>query len=82
MNDAAPQDSVDLWKATIAEAEEKRSTEPSAMDVMHSQIKTGQTLKELSTTIITEDRLGILAAPDDGGTTDWLLEGLNIEDEQ
>jgi len=81
LNSSAPQDSVDIWNASIIEAENDRSTNPSAMDIMHSQIKTRQTLKEIRAAIMTEDRISISTAPDDGGTTDWLVEGLDIEDE-
>jgi hypothetical protein len=71
-----------MWEASISEAEEKRLLIPSAMDIMQSQIKTGQSLKAITAAIFTEDRQSRSAVPDDGGATDWLLEGLNIEDEQ
>ena len=82
LNSSAPLDSVDMWEASIRDAESERLVKPSSMDIMHSKIKTGQSLKEISAAIMTEDRKSNSAVPDDGGTTDWLLEGLNIEDEQ
>jgi hypothetical protein len=57
-------------------------TNPSAMDVMLSRISTGQSLKKITAAIMREDGLEIDVAPDNGNTTDWLLEGLRIEDEQ
>ena len=79
---ATPPDSIDIWEATIQEAELERNDNPKAMDVMHSQIKSGQTLKEITTTIMREDGLSISNIPDNGDNTDWFLEGLDIEDEQ
>jgi hypothetical protein len=82
LTEAAPPDSVDVWKATIEEAEEARSKSPQAMDVMHSRIKTGQSLKAISAAVMQEDMDARNLSPETVGTTDWLLEGLNIEDEQ
>jgi hypothetical protein len=82
LNDAAPPDSVDIWQASIQEAEAVRSNNPSAMDVMQSKISTGQSLKKITAAIMREDGLEIEVAPDNGNATDWLLEGLRIEDEQ
>ena len=80
--DAAPSDSIDVWEATIQEAESMRNRNPQAMDIMHSQIKSGQTLKEITTTIMREDGLSMNNLADNGDNTDWFLEGLDIEDEQ
>jgi hypothetical protein len=83
LNSAAPQNSVEMWEASIQEAESARLPEdPTAMDVMHSQVTKGQTLKDIAAAILTEDRLSNTPAPDDGGTTDWILGGFQIEDEQ
>ena len=53
------------------------------MDVMQSRIKTGRTLKAITADILreqTESQQRL--APDTGSSTDWILEGLKIEDEQ
>jgi hypothetical protein len=52
------------------------------MDIMQSKIQTGQTLKETMAAIMTEDSAARNTAPDNGGTTDWLMEGMRTEDEQ
>ena len=82
LNDAAPAGSVDIWEATIQEAEAARIYEPSSMDIMQSKIKTGQTLNAITAAIRRDDGLSISAALDNGDATDWLLEGFLIEDEQ
>ena len=82
LTDAAPPESVDEWKATIEEAETARSESPHAMDIMHSRIKTGQTLKAIRAAITQEDAAGPSVGPDGNSTTDWILEGFHIEDEQ
>lgn len=81
LTNAAPPESVDVWKATIEEAEEQRAQFPKAMDVMHSKIKTGQSLKAITAAIMQEDLTAQNFGPD-GNITDWLVEGLNIEEEQ
>jgi len=73
---------VDVWEATIVEAEAARNSNPSAMDVMQSRIKTGQTLKAITADILREETKAQHLAPDTGSSTDWILEGLKIEDEQ
>ncbi len=60
----------------IEEAEAARSMSLKAMDVMHSWIKTCQSLKEITATIL-QDELSTMNL-----AADWILEGLNIEDEQ
>jgi hypothetical protein len=82
LHDAAPTDAVDLWETSINEAEEARGDDPASMDVMQSQIKTGQTMKAITTEIMREDGLSISVVLDSGSSTEWLLEGLKIEDEQ
>lgn len=82
LTDAAPIDAVDLWEGSIKEAEMARSEDATAMDVMQSQIKTGQTMKAITAEIMREDGLSISAVLDSGSSTEWLLEGLKIEDEQ
>ena len=81
LTDAAPPDSVAVWKATIEEAEAACSTSPQAMDVMHFQIKTRQSLKEITAAILQDELSTQNLGADGSSTTDWLLEGLNIEDE-
>jgi hypothetical protein len=83
LTDAAPVESVDIWQASIEESEQKRCHgDPTGMDIMHSRINTGQTLKEMCAAIMTEDGRARDTAPENGGTTDWLVEGFSIEDEQ
>lgn len=81
LTSAAPPESIDVWKATIEEAEAARSQSPKAMDVMHSKIKTGQSLKAITAALMQEDLTAQNFGPD-GSSTDWILEGLNIEEEQ
>lgn len=82
LTDAAPMESVDLWKASIEEAEAARPNTAKSMDIMHSKIKTSQGLKAITAAVVQED----MAARNDGqdviGITDWILEGLHIEEEQ
>jgi hypothetical protein len=73
---------VDVWDATIVEAESARNLDPSAMDVMQSKIKTGRTLKAITADILREETEAQRFTPDAGNSTDWILEGLKIEDEQ
>ena len=82
LSTAAPADALDEWQSSIAEAEKQRNFDPTSMDIMHSKIKSGQTLKEILTDIIREDTLSTSKTADNGDNTDWLLEGLDIEDEQ
>lgn len=82
LTDAAPADSVDIWSATIAEAEELRTQSPEAMDIMHSRIKTRQSVKAIRAALAEEDTQAPDLGADGNATTDWLLEGLHIEDEQ
>jgi hypothetical protein len=82
LTDAAPPESVDVWNSEILEAEAARGISPKSMDIMHSRIKTGQTLKSISSAVIQEDLDKNIQTPNSIGTTDWLVEGLNLEDEQ
>jgi hypothetical protein len=82
LNDAAPKDAIGVWEASIEEAEEGRHADPTTMDVMKSRIKTGKTMKAITADIMREDGLSLSAVLDSGTSTEWLLEGLNIEDEQ
>jgi hypothetical protein len=82
LDEAAPPDCVDLWKASIEEAESQRLLNPAAMDIMQSKIKTAQSLKQITAALLAEERVSLSIVLEDGGTTDWLLEGLRIEDEQ
>lgn len=82
LTDAAPQESVDVWKASIEEAEAIRSKIPKAMDIMHSKIKTSQSLKVITAAVMQEDMVARNDGHDVIGITDWILEGLHIEEEQ
>ena len=82
LTEAAPPEDVDVWEASIQEAEKIRHLKPSAMDIMQSQIKTGQSLKEITADILREETAAQRVVTDTGSYTDWLLEGLRIEDEQ
>jgi hypothetical protein len=82
LNETAPADYVDVWDATILEAESARILNPSAMDVMQSKIKTGRTLKAITADILREETEAQRFSADTGSSTDWILEGLKIEDEQ
>ena len=82
LTDAAPIESVDVWKADIEEAEATRSNTPSAMDIMHSKIKTSQSLKVITAAVMQEDMVARNDGHDVIGITDWILEGLHIEEEQ
>ena len=82
LNETAPPEHADVWNATILEAESARNINPSAMDVMQSKIKTGRTLKAITADILREETEAQRLGPDTGNSTDWILEGLKIEDEQ
>jgi len=82
LNSAAPVHCVMDWESCIEAAELERATNPAAMDIMHSQIKSGQTLKDITADIMREDGMDISTVPDNGEHTEWLLQGLSIEDEQ
>jgi len=82
LDETAPPEYVDVWEATIVEAEAARNLNPASMDVMQSKIKTGQTLKAITADILREETQAQRSAPDAGSSTDWILEGLHIEDEQ
>jgi hypothetical protein len=82
LTDAAPPEAVDIWEATIQDAESKRSENIKAMDVMHSKIKTAQSLKAIKAAVMDEEKAERHVGTDGSSTTDWLLEGFNIEDEQ
>ena len=82
LNSAAPEHCVVTWLAAIETAEQDRVNDVAAMDIMHSEIKKGQTLKEIMAEIMTEDVQDASKVADKGDHTEWLLEGLYIEDEQ
>ena len=52
LNSAAPAHCVADWESSIEAAEIERMADPAAMDIMHSQIKSGQTLKEITADIM------------------------------
>jgi hypothetical protein len=82
LTEAALPESVDVWKGSIEEAEESRSGSPHTIDIMHSKIKTGRTLKAIIAAVMQEDLDAKLQSADTLGITDWILQGLQIEDEQ
>jgi hypothetical protein len=82
LNEAAPAHCVAEWESTIETAEGDRQSNPAAMDVMHSKIKSGQTMKQITAELMREDGMDISAVPDNGDNTEWLLNGLNLEDDQ
>jgi hypothetical protein len=82
LTNAAPLESIDVWKATIEEAEAARSHDHQAMDVMQSRIKTSQSLKAITSAVMQEDLSSRNYGADGNPINDWILEGLNIEDEQ
>ena len=82
LDEAAPASSKAIWEDAIKEAESDRDYNSSSMDIMHSRIKTGATLKEITADLMREDGLSISLIPDDGNVTQWLLQGFLIEDEQ
>lgn len=81
LTSAAPTHCIEEWTASIETAEANRCTDPAAMDIMHSRIQAGQSLKDIQAAMLKADRLNGLTQNADG-YLDWLLEGLNIEDEQ
>ena len=82
LNTAAPAHCVAGWESSIDAAELDRNSDPSAMDIMHLQFKSGLSLKEITAEIMREDSSERSLIPDNGDNTEWLLEGLHIEDEQ
>jgi hypothetical protein len=82
LNATAPDGYLDIWEASVQEAELQRSVDPTAMDIMQSRIKTGQSLKDITADLLKEEADTQRVAKDGGSTTDWLLEGLKIEDDQ
>lgn len=81
LTSAAPTHCIEEWIALIESAEANRCTDAAAMDIMHSRIQAGQSLKDIQAAMLKADRLEGLTNTQDG-YLDWLLEGLNIEDEQ
>ena len=72
---------MDVWEATIVEGESGRQLNPSSMDVMKSKINRGQTLKAITAEILKEETQAQRNLSASGSSTDWILEGLKIEDE-
>ena len=70
------------WEFSIQAAEADRLKNPTAMDTMHSRIRTGQGLKEIQSDMLRVDMINVPGMPDQLGYMDWILEGMNIEDEQ
>ena len=52
LTNAAPPAALNEWEASILEAELRRDLDASAMDIMHSKIKSGQTMKKIIATIM------------------------------
>jgi len=82
LNSAAPAHCVADWESSIEAAEMDRVNKPSSMDVMQSTIRKGRTMKQIAADIMREDGLEMSQMVDNGDHTDWILEGLNLEDEQ
>jgi hypothetical protein len=77
---AAPVVEKAIWLQEILEAESRRDYDYKAMDVMLSRVKAGATVKEITSELQARD-----LTPESrlvGDSTDWLLEGLHIEDDQ
>ncbi|KAF8802880.1 hypothetical protein BYT27DRAFT_7305988 [Phlegmacium glaucopus] len=67
---------LNSWESEISKAEEQRSKDPKAMDVMKTRIPKAKTLAEM--------RLELLICQERGvaGETAWLLAGLKLEEQQ
>lgn len=81
LTSAAPTHCIEEWAASIETAEANRCTDPASMDIMHSIIQTGQSLKDIQAAMLKADLIDSLTENHDG-YLDWLLEGMKIEDEQ
>lgn len=82
LNDALPESTTADWETQIQDAESHRNERPEVMDIMHSKIKAGATVKQVTADLRRDDGLSRSRVPDDGTATNWLLEGLSIEEEQ
>ena len=78
----APEVEKAVWLEEILEAEAKRSYEFKAMDVMLSRIKVGATVKEITLELQAKDRTAESTTGLGGNSTDWLLKGIQIENDQ
>lgn len=79
---AAPVVEKAVWLQEILGAEARRGYDVKAMDVMLSRIKAGATLKEITLELQSKNRTPETSSRIGGNVTDWLLEGLHIEDDQ
>jgi hypothetical protein len=79
---AAPVVDKALWLQEILDAESRRDDDYKAMDVMQSRIKAGATLKEITSELHAREVTPQSTSWVGGDSTDWLLEGLHIEDDQ
>lgn len=70
------------WATTIADAECRREVDVSAMDYMKSTLNSGESLTEIQAKLRSDDSKSLTIVPDSGRSTDWLLEGLSIEEAQ
>jgi hypothetical protein len=82
LTEALPEGITAEWQTEIEDAESQRNRTPESMDIMHSRIKAGATIKEVTADLMRDDGLSRSRVPDDGTATNWLLEGLSIEEEQ
>ena len=82
LTNSVPPGLLQQWKDEITVAEASRNTDPTSMDIMHSKVKTAQSVDEILADIRREDGLSDSQFADDGTATDWLVEGLQIEVEQ
>jgi hypothetical protein len=82
LNNALPTTTTGLWEHEIQEAEKSRPNNPASMDIMHSRIKCGDSLKSITHQITQREEMSKNSSKEEGTTTKWLLDGLQIEDEQ
>lgn len=78
----APEVEKAVWLQEILEAEARRRYDFKAMDVMLSRIKAGATVKEITLELQAKDRTLEATSRLGGSSTDWLLKGILIEDDQ
>ncbi|KAF8810584.1 hypothetical protein BYT27DRAFT_7280526, partial [Phlegmacium glaucopus] len=67
---------LNSWESEISKAEEQRSKDPKAMDVMKTRILKAKTLAEMRLELLNCQERGV------AGETAWLLAGLKLEEQQ
>jgi len=70
------------WESKIADAESNRCQQVNSMDYMKCTLNSGESLTTIQAKIRSDDSKSMTIVPDNGRATDWLLEGLSIEEEQ